>query len=135
MERVVMMEGVMGGTLEIIASFPKKPLKEGITMMQKEVLFRVLNSEVSMDDLTVRLIPSRKVLNFLTPSHILDFIEDVVVSVSQYVSYAILWIESDKFILDFPEVEGKIVFHSTNQILFDIVEELCRKYIPEVIIY
>lgn len=103
--------------------------------MSKEVAYKILYGYLTPEDLTFIPMFRNIVYQFIDISHMESFFENLISSVSEDVSYVIFWQEHDKFIIDLPETEGKIFVLSNNQFLFDVFENICKKYIPKVLIY
>ncbi|MEM4959202.1 MAG: hypothetical protein QXX12_04930 [Nanopusillaceae archaeon] len=128
MERVVMMEGVMGGTLEIITHPFQKTLKGGFTMMDKKVFFKLLLSEVNLNELTFKpLHPYMKnqVLIFLTHEHLFNFLNKLFSYASNLTEEVVLWNWDGLFVVDFPDLEGKLFFNGIYDFKYiDTIEKL-----------
>ncbi|MEM1973932.1 MAG: hypothetical protein QXN68_03985 [Thermoplasmata archaeon] len=104
-------------------------------MVNKKIAYKILYGYLTPEDLTFKPAFANGVYQFLDISHMESFFEELISTISEDVSYVIFWQEHDKFIIDIPETEGKIFVLSNSQFLFDMFEDICKKYIPKVLIY
>lgn len=105
--------------------------------MDKNVALKLLNSQVSLYDLILKPVPYRnRCFTFISISQLFDTIEEALRTLSSNISYIIIWVYEDTVILDIPDIDAKVVFHDANsQVFLDVLEDICKNYTPEVIIY